>query len=1031
MKKIDSTKRMSIKKVIVIVLIFLLILTGFRFLWMNLFIAPKHPHAVQGEINLEKWESLSDCSVTLDGEWEFFPHTFLMKSDFDSDFITYEKNYIQVPGNWVNFTDDLSTYGFGSYRLRIQVDLERGKTYGLHIPYISSSSEVYINRKLISRLGKPGEYKHLYRPLNAPQTVYFTLEKTSEIELIIQVANYDDPLTGGIGRSLKFGLATPLYKEVGFSTNIVLVSIIIYLFHAVYSFIIFLMGNRNKLLLYFSFMILCVVVATLIGERLLFAWFPLNFEWGIKVTYLTAIAGGYFLLQCIRHWLPVFLRTKFFNVYSVLCSLSVFIILLSPASFNVRLTLFYGIVMFIPCLLAPSIMYRATVQIDKDNIFLLLAVVASMGSLIWLIIIYLLQIDIVSYPFDLMIAIICFSMYWFNKYFRNLNESQKLTKKLQEADKRKDEFLVTVAHEMRNPLHGILNISHAVIEKEKNIIDKKSIQDLELVMTVGRRMSLLLNDLLDLARFKENRIIIQLKDVSLYSTVEAVINMLMYMTEGKSIKLINQISNNFPLVQVDENRLIQILFNLLYNAIKHSHANEVFVYATIRGERAIISVEDTGIGIDEELLEKIFEPYEQATYRNPSSTDGGFGLGLNICKQLVELHGGRLEVSSKVNQGSLFTFTLELSDTSAQQIEIINFAEATSKQSATSEVSVEENIIKKPDNGSESIRILAVDDDPVNLKVLESIFSMSPYEIFTTASAEEVLSMLKIGKWDLVIADVMMPKMSGYTLTSRIRERYSMAELPVLLLTAYNRDEDIETGFRMGANDYVTKPMNAVELKSRVQSLTKLKRSVSERLCIEGAWLQAQIKPHFLINTLNAIVGLSRYDLDRMDALIEELANFIRFSIDFQNADGVVPLKHEIQLVRSYLHILKERFGNRVQVFWEVDDDIQLDIPPLTIQTLVENSVNHGILKRIKSGEIYIRIKDKGQFVEISVMDNGEGMDEGTLKNLLNREKKSDKRSGIGLLNTERRLKQLFGNGLKINSKLGEGTTVSFTIPKG
>ncbi|MFO1446356.1 response regulator [Bacillus sp. Bva_UNVM-123] len=1022
---------MSIKKIIFIVIIFLFVLTGCRLLWMNFFTTREHPHPVQGELDLREWEDLSESSITLDGEWEFYPQTFLIKSQLHGDdLLNHEKGYIQVPGNWAESKEDASTYGFGSYRLKIQVDPEEDKTYGLYIPYIANSSDVYVNGKLLSSIGKPGENKQQYTPLNAPKTVYFTLEETNEIELIIQAANYDDPLSGGIVRSMKFGLADPLYKDIGFATNIVLVSIIIYLFHALYIFILFLMGNQNKLLLYFSFMTICIIVGTLIGERLLFAWFPLNFEWGIKVIYLTIITGGYLLLQCIREQLPVILRIKIIKWYAVLCSIAVFIILLSPATLNIKLTAFYIFVMLIPCLLAPFVMYRATLKIDKDSIFLLLALVASIGSLIWLIIIYLLQLDIVSYPFDLMIAIICFSMYWFKKYFRVLGESQKLTKKLQEADKRKDEFLVTVAHEMRTPLHGIINISHSIMEKEHALLDKKSVQSLDLIMTVGRRMSLLLNDLLDLARFKENRITIHPKDVSVHSAVEAVIAMLVSMSEGKSIRLVNRIPVHFPLVQVDENRLTQILFNLLYNALKHSHADEVLVEAEIEEEKAKISVVDNGIGIEEEHLGKIFEPYEQASNRNTTSTDGGFGLGLSICKQLVELHGGELAVSSKVNQGSVFTFTLTLSDIAAQQKGIEAFTANVIEQSASAEAFVSNNLVKHQELNSESIHILAVDDDPVNLKVLESIFSVPPYQISTTISAEEVLLMLNIGKWDLIIADVMMPKMSGYTLTSRIRERYSMFELPILLLTAYNRDEDIETGFRLGANDYVTKPMNAVELKSRVKSLTKLKRSVSERLQIEGAWLQAQIKPHFLINTFNAIVGLSRTDLDRMDDLIEELANYTRLSIDFQNADGVVPLKHELQLVRSYLHILKERFGNRVEAIWEVDDNIQLDLPPLTIQTLVENAVNHGILKRMNGGEVYICIKDKEQFVEISVKDNGVGMDEETLKHLLTRGEKSDKRSGIGLLNTERRLKQLFGNVLKIESKLGEGTTISFTIPK-
>src|SRR5690625_4138570 len=106
-------------------------------------------------------------------------------------------------------------------------------------------------------------------------------------------------------------------------------------------------------------------------------------------------------------------------------------------------------------------------------------------------------------------------------------------------------------------------------------------------------------------------------------------------------------------------------------------------------------------------------------------------------------------------------------------------------------------------------------------------------------------------EWDLVISDVMMPRMSGYELTRIIRKRFTISELPILLLTARNRPEDIENGFLAGANDYVTKPVDAVELKSRVNALTEVRKSSRERLRMESAWLQAQIQPHFLFNTLN------------------------------------------------------------------------------------------------------------------------------------------------------------------------------------
>ncbi|MBS4202365.1 response regulator [Bacillus sp. FJAT-49732] len=1022
---------MSIRKIIFIVTAFLVILTFFRLLWLNFYTVPAHPRALHGELDLRNWESITEYSIPLDGEWEYYPGLFIIQDNDELHSTNEKREYVQVPHNWKGSGDSSSTYGFGSYRLRIKVDPLQGKTYGIRILNISNSSEIYVNGKLLAQSGAPSQEKQTYKPLNSPYTVYLPLEKEEEIDLVIQVANYDDPLNGGIVRSLKFGLEGPLRENINFSTGIVLIACVIYMIHSLYSFILFLVGDRDKRLLYFSLMILCVVIGTLSGERLLLEWFPINFDWSIKVIYLSAIAGGYFLLQCIRQQLPGMFRTKLFTPYVSSCGLLVLLILFLPATYNIKLTLVYTIVMLIPCFLALLIVYRATTKIDKDSIFLLLAGVAAIGSLIWLVIIMVLQIEMISYPFDLMIATICFATYWFKKYFHVLDDSQSLTKKLQEAAKQKDEFLLTVAHEMRNPLHGILNISQAVKEREKDSLGKKSIQDMELINTVGRHMSLLLNDLLELERFKENRIMIQTRDVSLHSVVEVVMSMLRFMTEGKPIELVNRVPKDFPYVSADENRLNQILFNLLYNSIKYTHDGEVSVHASIKDNMARISVRDTGIGIDEDFLSKVFELYAQA----PSLMEGGFGLGLSICKQLVELHGGNMKVQSTLGEGSVFTFTLKLSNTSTQREVEINSEpmEGVKQQNAIQEVAVSSDLDNRRDAVHQNmmflpIRILAVDDDPVNLKVLESIFETDQYYIYTTTSGQNALSMLYGREWDLVIADVMMPNMSGYELTSLIREQYSILELPILLLTAYNRVEDIEAGFQVGANDYVTKPVNALELKSRVQSLTNLKKSVSERLRLEAAWLQAQIKPHFIINTFNSIAALSRINLDRMDTLIHELSTYIRLSIDSQNTHGVAPLSYELELVRSYLFIQKERFGERLRIVWELDEGIEIDIPPLTIQPLVENAIHHGLMTRIQGGEVCICIKDKEEKVEISIIDNGIGMNLETINPLIDR--RLDKQSGIGLLNTDRRLKQLFGQGLIINSKLGEGTTISFTVPK-
>jgi len=252
--------------------------------------------------------------------------------------------------------------------------------------------------------------------------------------------------------------------------------------------------------------------------------------------------------------------------------------------------------------------------------------------------------------------------------------------------------------------------------------------------------------------------------------------------------------------------------------------------------------------------------------------------------------------------------------------------------------------------------------------------------------------------------------------------------LQILLLTAKSGSEDMEKGFYSGANDYVTKPIDSSELRSRVNALTEVKKSARERLRMESAWLQAQIQPHFLFNTLNAIMDLSEFDIERMQKLLNAFSDVLRSKFDFKNVDDFVPVESELSLVRSYLYIQKERFGDRLEVVWEVDEDLQFMIPALSLQPLVENAITHGIMKQESSGKITIRIHNRDTSAEISVADDGVGITNDVLQHIRKRKQASE--SGVGLLNINLRLLRLYGKGLEVSSTPGVGTIISFTVSK-
>lgn len=522
--------------------------------------------------------------------------------------------------------------------------------------------------------------------------------------------------------------------------------------------------------------------------------------------------------------------------------------------------------------------------------------------------------------------------------------------------------------------------------------------------------------------------------------------------------------------------MIQILFNLLHNAVKFTHEGSIAIRARREQQLAYLEVEDTGIGIAEEEREKIMQSYEQV---EPERAGGsGLGLGLSICNKLVRLHGGNLVIESAIGKGSTFSFTLPIYQADqqgvatkqverSQQIDSQGVERTQPEKHRQGEISIGQiseqvgdvmepirktveltnlEIVATRDGQRELMKpsgtrgkldhadpgkpsILVVDDDSVNLNVLRYLLEPENYQITAVSNAEEALAHLEGESFDLVISDVMMPTISGYELTRRIRQRFTMSELPILLLTARVRTEDIEAGFQVGANDYVKKPVDAAELKARVHALTRLKLSIEERLRMEGAWLQSQIRPHFIYNTLNSIAALGVLDQAKMINLIEEFSNYLRLSFNFRNAEPLVPLEHELALVRSYIAIMKERFGDKLLVEWELDSRLDFHLPPLTIQPLLENAIIHGIFQQSKGGKIRIQIKDASDHVHIAIMDNGVGMEAERLATILE-EPNLAGREGIGLRNIDRRLKQLYGQGLIIESRPGNGTTVSFDIPK-
>ena len=408
------------------------------------------------------------------------------------------------------------------------------------------------------------------------------------------------------------------------------------------------------------------------------------------------------------------------------------------------------------------------------------------------------------------------------EFNRILDYNEDINAELLRADKVKDAFLANISHELKTPLHGIIGIAESLVDGVAGHLPEQAHRNIQLINASGRRLTALVNDILDFSKLKEHDIALILKPLDLKTLVDVVLELSSPLVARDKVTLSNAIPADLCAAEADENRLQQILLNLIGNAIKFTKAGEIKITAQSIGGVIELCVSDTGIGIAEDKQQHIFQSFEQAD-TTIAREYGGTGLGLSITKNLVELHGGSLRVESNEGQGSRFFFTVPVSAGEKQSISVLHEPLARTRD-------IDEPETEQSDCGSDHT-ILIVDDEPINLTVLANHLSMANYRVIKANNGEEAIALFDKENPDLVLLDVMMPKMSGYEVCRKLRERAPINRLPIMMLTAKDQSQDLVKGFSNGANDYISKPFTKKELLSRIKTqleLSKINRVYSD-----------------------------------------------------------------------------------------------------------------------------------------------------------------------------------------------------------
>jgi signal transduction histidine kinase/CheY-like chemotaxis protein/ligand-binding sensor domain-containing protein len=419
---------------------------------------------------------------------------------------------------------------------------------------------------------------------------------------------------------------------------------------------------------------------------------------------------------------------------------------------------------------------------------------------------------------------------------RLFEETRQAKAAAEEADAAKSAFLSTVSHELRTPLTSVLGFAKIIKKRLEDRIfplvkspDHRVTQamqqvgdNLKVVVSEGERLTKLIDDVLDLAKIEAGKLEWHMETLTVPEIIDRATAATSSLLETRGLKLVRDVQPDLPEIVGDRDRLIQVVINLISNAVKFTPEGSVTCRAAQRDGEIVVSVIDTGMGIAPDDQPKVFEKFKQV---GDTLTDKpkGTGLGLPICKEIVEHHGGRVWVESEPGKGSTFSFTLPVKSARAAAAAGLTLESLVKQLRERVEVSA-----PRTHDGQPSI--LAVDDDPHIRELLRQELSDAGYRIRLANDGREALAEIRRERPDLVILDVMMPEINGFDVAAVLRNDPLTMDIPIMILSIV---QDRERGFRLGVDRYLTKPIDTELLFREVGALLEQGKSHKKVLVVD------------------------------------------------------------------------------------------------------------------------------------------------------------------------------------------------------
>lgn len=498
---------------------------------------------------------------------------------------------------------------------------------------------------------------------------------------------------------------------------------------------------------------------------------------------------------------------------------------------------------------------------------------------------------------------------------------------LKKENKRKDELLAFASNSLKAPLAGMIGMAESLQKSQSEKMSPAMVHQLTDLLESGKNVAHLANELLDFSKLKQLPEI-HTESAALDDLCDKVLTMCRPLLQTKAVKLYHIVPDSLPNVSADPERVKQILYNLIENAIRHTHEGEIFVSARVKGHQLEVSVRDTRVDGQAHPIPSLLE--------SDVPVDA-HGIGLRITKNLIELQGGSLKIESPEGRGSVFSFNLPI-QIDEQTGQLPDGFDAEIKEITASKLA--DSLVKKH-TLKEGMRVLVIESEEINRKVLLHQLASAGYQVSGAAGGKEAVELLLHKPVELIVMDGYLADMSGDDLCRRIRLDYTLTELPILMLSNVDSLQEKKEAFTAGANDVLLKPCDKEEFLLRIETLANMRRLTQEITNMN----------HFLernVNERTMALEITNMNLLTVNDEIQE--------IEKSRNDMLSAISHElgtpITLIHSYIQAVKESLI-------EENNPKYLDMihkKLLLLERLTEDLME---LTKYKAGHMTLRFEEK------------------------------------------------------------------------